>query len=383
MFQTSHDAVKVFRSLYTICLMLLPASLAYTMDLAGVGKHAVRLYREDPRPPGDVPAGVRSESGSYSTYYPRRRVSRRAQRRLNRRGTWTVIPEDIPPHSGLLIEHRNLSYGSGEQHQQFDLYLPGGCRDGRLPLVIWLPGDDWSSSPRIDCPLTWLTQHGFAVASISYRPSQTHIFPTQRDDCLAAINRLCEDSAIWSIDPTRICLVGQAAGAHLSMLIGLDPDQTHNDSLEEHDLPVHRIAAICGISTIAHLPTLGSDSDRASSAASRLIGGPLPELREAALRASPISYASRNDPPTLLIHCKSDKTIPVSQSERLHAALLSADVDSTLILPEGQQESLAEDGIVGETVLNFLIRTLDTDIDSIIVTGKTTQIDLENKPNRS
>ncbi len=383
MFQTSHNTVKVLRSLYTICLMLLSASLAYTMDVVGVGKHAVRLHREDPRPPGDVPAGVRSESGSYSTYYPRRRVSRRAQRRMNRRGTWTVVPEDIPPHSGLLIEHRNLSYGSGEQHQQFDLYLPGGCRDGRLPLVIWLPGDDWSSSPRVDCPLTWLTQHGFAVASISYRPSQTHIFPTQRDDCLAAINRLSEDSAIWSIDPTRICLVGQAAGAHLSMLIGLDPDQTHNDSLEEHDLPVHRIAAICGISTIAHLPTLGTDSNRASSAASRLIGGPLPELREAALRASPISYASRNDPPTLLIHRKNDADVPVSQSERLHAALLSVDVDSTLILSEDQQASLADDGAVGQLLLDFLIRTLDTGIDSVIVSEKTTQIDLGNKPNQS
>ena len=167
------------------------------------------------------------------------------------------------------------------------------------------------------------------------------------------------------------------------MLIGLDPEQKHNNSLEEDVFPAYRIAAICGISTIAHLPTLGTDSDRASSAASRLIGGPLPEFREAALRASPISYASRNDPPTLLIHCKSDETIPVSQSERLHAALLSADVDSTLILPEGQHESLVEDGTVGQTVLNFLIRTLDTDIDSIIVKGKTTQIDLENKQNRS
>jgi hypothetical protein len=167
------------------------------------------------------------------------------------------------------------------------------------------------------------------------------------------------------------------------MLIGLDPDQTHNDSLEEHDLPVHRIAAICGISTIAHLPTLGTDSNRASSAASRLIGGPLPELREAALRASPISYASRNDPPTLLIHRKNDADVPVSQSERLHAALLSVDVDSTLILSEDQQASLADDGAVGQLLLDFLIRTLDTGIDSVIVSEKTTQIDLGNKPNQS
>ena len=96
--------------------MLLSPSLAYTMDGAeiedgaGIGKHAVRFHREDPRPSGDVPVGVRPESGSYSTQYPRRRLSRRAQRRINRSSTWTVVPEDIPPHSGLLIEHRNLLY---------------------------------------------------------------------------------------------------------------------------------------------------------------------------------------------------------------------------------------------------------------------------------
>ena len=389
MFQTSHYAVNVLCSLRTICLLLLTPSLAYAIDVAGVtntvgvGMHAVRCYREDPRPSGDVPMGVRPESGSYSTQYPRRRLSRRAQRRVNRRSTWIVVPEDIPPISGLPIEHRNLSYGSGEQHQQFDLYLPGGCREGRIPLVIWLPGDDWSSIPRIDCPLIWLTQHGFAVASISYRPSHTHIFPTQRDDCLAAINRLSEDAAIWSIDPTRICLIGQAAGAHLSMLIGLDSNLKQYESIEENEFPKHRIAAICGISTIAHLPTLGTDSDRASSAASRLIGGPLPEFREAALRASPISYASRNDPPTLLIHRKGHENIPVSQSERLHTALLAADVDSTLILRESEQESLEEDGPIRQIVLNFLIRTLHTEVDSIIVPEKTTQIDLENNPNQS
>ena len=73
----------------------------------------------------------------------------------------------------------------------------------------------------------------------------------------------------------------------------------------------------------------------------------------------------------------------MSQSERLHAALLSVDVDSTLILSEDQQESLADNGNVGRLLLDFLIRTLDTDIDSVIVSEKTTRIDWENKPNQS
>jgi acetyl esterase/lipase len=366
MLHTSHHAIKVLYSLHAIVLVLLMPTLADAMTAVGLGKHATRLYRDDPRPSGDVPAGVRTESSNYSGQYPRRRVSKRAQRRLNRRGTWTVVPADIPPQSALRIEHRNLSYGVAGDHQQFDLYLPGGCRDERFPLVIWFPGDDWSSGARTSCPLTWLTHHGFAVASISYRPSPTHIFPAQREDCVAAIQRLSQDAAVWGIDPTRICIVGRAAGAHLATLIGLDANQNLGN-LEERDFPVHQIAAICGISTIAHLPTLGSDHDRASSAASRLIGGPLPELREAALRASPISYASPGDPPTLLIHHTHNTSIPVSQSERLHAALISADVDSTLIVRDGQYDSLSENGTLGRVLLNFLNRTLDTDINSVIV----------------
>ena len=161
--------------------------------------------------------------------------------------------------------------------------------------------------------------------------------------------------------------MGKAAGAHLATLIGLDADQQYHDTLEGHDFPVHQIAAICGISTIAHLPTLGSEHDRASSAASRLIGGPLPELREAALRASPISYASPDDPPTLLIHHTSNTSIPISQSERLHAALISADVDSTLMVRDGQDDSLSENGTLGQVLLNFLNRTLDHNIHSVIV----------------
>ena len=112
MFQTSHYAVNVLCSLRTICLLLLTPSLAYAIDVAGVtntvgvGMHAVRCYREDPRPSGDVPMGVRPESGSYSTQY-HDVDSRRAQRRVNRRSTWIVVPEDMPI-SGLPIEHRNL-----------------------------------------------------------------------------------------------------------------------------------------------------------------------------------------------------------------------------------------------------------------------------------
>ena len=120
------------------------------------------------------------------------------------------------------------------------------------------------------------------------------------------------------------------------------------------------------MSSITHLPTLGPEHDRASSAASRLIGGPLPELREAALAASPLRYASAGDPPTLLIHPRSDATIPASQSERLHAALEAVAVDSTLILTDAEP-GLTASSEAGRLLLAFLRRTLVSELDSVII----------------
>ncbi len=360
----------------TACLIGL-VLLVWTGDLGatgGLGQHAPRLYRDDPRPAGDLPAGVRpsteSAAGSSS---PRRRLSRRA-RRLSRRGL--VIPPDgpsttadlqapVPPHSGLRIDHRGLPYGQVDASQRFNLHLPGGCRTGRLPLVIWVPGRDWTDASRADCPILWLTDRGFAVASIGYRPSPISTFPRQRDDCQQAMNRIVHDAAVWGIDPSRIAVVGQAAGGHLAMLLGLDdsPSTTADDPAPPRRF---RVAAICGVSSITHLPTLGPEHDRASSAASRLIGGPLPELREAALAASPLRYASAGDPPTLLIHPRSDATIPASQSERLHAALEAVAVDSTLILTDAEP-GLTASSEAGRLLLAFLRRTLVSELDSVII----------------
>jgi len=344
------------------------------VSAAWIGEHAARIYREDPRPAGDLPAGIStSQDLIVVPTSPRRRLSRRAQRRLQRRGI-QVLPEGssalvglqapVPPHSGLPIDHRGLPYGTGDNFSRLNLHLPGGCREGRLPLVVWVPGTDWSDGSRDECPLVWLTSRGFAVASISYRPSQAATFPAQRDDCRMAITRIAEDAAVWGIDPSRVAVVGRAAGGHLAALVGLD-EQTTESPPDDTPQAAFRVASICGISMISHLPTLGPDHDRANSAASRLIGGPLPELREAALAASPLRYASAGDPPTLLIHARST-TIPASQSERLHATLQAADVESTLVLTDEEPE-LTPSSQTGQLLLTFLRRTLTSEVDSVIV----------------
>ena len=354
-------------------------------NAAWLGEHADRIYRDDPRPAGDLPAGIgTSQEMLVVPSSPRRRLSRRSQRRMQRRGI-QFFPESpselgglqapVPAHSGLPIDHCGLPYGKEESFNRLDLHLPGGCREGRLPLVIWVPGTDWSDGSRDECPLVWLTSRGFAVANIGYRPSQAATFPAQRDDCRMAITRIVQDAAVWGIDPSRISIVGRAAGGHLAALIGLD--QQTADPPSDGTTPVaFQVASICGISMISHLPTLGTDHDRASSAASRLIGGPLPELREAALAASPLRYASTGDPPMLLIHARNTTVIPVSQSERLHATLQAADVESTLVLTDDEPE-LTPTSQTGQLLLTFLRHTLTSGTERVLV-GENQDIEPSN-----
>jgi acetyl esterase/lipase len=258
-----------------------------------------------------------------------------------------------------VLSHRDQPYGTqGHARQAFDVHLPAACSGGPLPLVVWIHGDDWRSGSKADCPLLWLVDQGYAVASIGYRLSDAAVFPAQLDDCRAALATLERDADIWGIDRQRICVIGSGAGGHLAALVGFAQPGTEPAPGE----PPRReaIAAVCAIAAATHLASLGPAHERSTSAASRLVGGPLPELREAAQAASPLEHVSADDPPTLLVHGGRDADVPAAQAMRLDRALSSTGVDSTLLLLDeaGHALPLSRESAAGQGVLGFLDRVL-------------------------
>jgi acetyl esterase/lipase len=336
------------------------------------------VWRDDPRPAAEFPAGAEPA--------PAWGPSRRAVRRAARRGVQlemeplpgavpTVSPPagpagartvSRPPPARLVpipvettlaspfasaatspapLVHRSQPYGD-DPRQRFDIFLPPECAGGGLPLVVWIPGSDWRTANPADCPLEWLVDRGYIVASIGYRTTDTVVFPAPVDDCRAALAVLQRDAELWGIDPERACVVGAAAGGHLAALVA-------------YAEPEADVAAVCAISAPTHLPSLGGSHDRVTSPAGRLIGGPLAELREAALAASPLVHVSGDDPPSLLIHGRNDTTIPVDQAVRLEKSLAAAGVDVTLHLHDGgTTPPLGPSTVAGSQLLEFLDRTL-------------------------
>lgn len=252
---------------------------------------------------------------------------------------------------------RDIPYvEQGHARQRFDLFLPARQASGPFPVVVWIHGTTWRDGSKDDCPVTWLVDEGYAVASVGYRLTTTAVFPAQVEDCLEAIDHLQANAATWGLDPSRFAVAGTAAGGHLAALVGLD---------EKHavDPARPRLCGVCVVSAPTLLTTLGPTQDRAGSPASLLVGGPLPEFREAAQRASPLTHVSSHAPPFLIIHAKGndgDSAVPIEQSRQFDEALRAAGAKSSLVVIDRQaaKSPLAADSRAAGPIVEFLERSL-------------------------
>ena len=349
------------------------ALLAVEQDWSGVQI----AWVDDPRAPSDVPGGIEQQ--------PSRGLTRRAQRRsASRRRNSREESERLEEPTGTIstrklsptftrktivdtagpssLVHRNISYiDNGDSRQRFDLYLPSGC-EAPAPLVIWFHSGTWRSGDKSDCPIRWLAEDGFAVASVGYRLSDTAVFPAQLDDCRAALAYLSKNADLWGIDPNRICVAGSSAGGHLAALLGVlgGSDDLAVVTSQDAEFKSSHISGVCMVSAPSALTQLGPKHDVATSSASLLVGGPLLEFREAAQRASPVTHVSSDDPPFLIVHATNDPIMPVDQSRRMDAALKASGVESTLIVLDGSghDKVLLDNPTIRRSVLNFFNRNL-------------------------
>ncbi|MFT5906551.1 MAG: acetyl esterase/lipase [Cryomorphaceae bacterium] len=81
---------------------------------------------------------------------------------------------------------RNIVFAEAGSHKlKLNLYLPKD--ELKPPLVIFIHGGGWMSGSYKNSSTAWLTDYGFAVASISYRLNNKAVSPAQIHDCKVAV----------------------------------------------------------------------------------------------------------------------------------------------------------------------------------------------------
>jgi acetyl esterase/lipase len=115
----------------------------------------------------------------------------------------------------------DISYKSAFDNGKLDLYAAKG--EEALPLIVYAHGGYYVGDDKADfgyyCQT--LASRGYAVANINYQLAPEGKYPTQMLQVNKAIRFLLDHAEEYRIDPQRIFIGGDSAGAHLSSQMGL------------------------------------------------------------------------------------------------------------------------------------------------------------------
>ena len=240
---------------------------------------------------------------------------------------------------------------------KLDLYKPLTAK-ASLPVIVWVHGGGWQKGSKDRCPITWLCDHGFAVASVDYRLTDQAAWPSQLNDCRAAVAFLKTHQNRLGLNANRVGVSGSSAGGHLAAAMGT-VDQT------EAERSASGVVAVCDYYGPTDLLTMPNnvaknkaDEELAITPGGKLVGGAVLKNEEVAKSASPFYQASRGDAPTLIIHGTTDLLVPLEQSQRFHKILLAKGCESTLhIVPDvGHSIKLYQTTEIHKLVAGFFKR---------------------------
>ena len=100
------------------------------------------------------------------------------------------------------------------------LYIqrPSGV-DGPLPVVLFLHGGVWiagdfDNHQRLTHDL--VTATGYAVVFVEYTPIPDAVFPTQLEECYAALQWIASEGSGAGLDASRLAVAGNSVGGNLS-----------------------------------------------------------------------------------------------------------------------------------------------------------------------
>ena len=133
-----------------------------------------------------------------------------------------AIASLVPPGVSMLGD---LQYAVGDGEATLDVYFPS-CIEGSatgLATIVWVHGGAWLAGDKSELSnyLRILASHGFTVVGVNYSLAPGATFPRPVVQLGEALRYLQDNAQALHVDPSRILIAGDSAGAQISSQYGL------------------------------------------------------------------------------------------------------------------------------------------------------------------
>ena len=156
----------------------------------------------------------------------------------------------IPLPAGV-CQCRNIAYGDHGKWNLLDVYYPEGTTEP-LPTIVNFHGGGWVYGTKeiyrrycMD-----LARRGFSVVNFNYRLAPKWKFPTPLEDANKVMEWISRNAKEYNLNPARICLIGDSAGAQLACQYGVLVTNPQYAALFSFAVPAISVKAVglnCGL----------------------------------------------------------------------------------------------------------------------------------------
>jgi acetyl esterase/lipase len=250
----------------------------------------------------------------------------------------------------------DVVFGTGNGRDlRCDVYTPPG-EEAPRPGILLIHGGGWRGGDKNQLRGygILLGRAGYVCVISEYRLVGESAWPAQVHDVKAALRWMRANAEELGVDPERIALEGNSAGAHIVLFAA----GTANVPEFEGDGGNPGVSTSVGAVIAVYPPTRFHYGARQHGAVpiEALSDSPTAELAHA---ASPVNLVGPEYPPTMLVHGTADEVVPVSASFLMYDALSSHKVPTELHVYAGQPHAFDADPKFGRRTADLMLLFLD------------------------